>query len=85
MTIEEFLDWRVLMYKISDLIEVNKSEYLTEIANDIKEFLESNKIKMITEKQENITAKREPGVLSAEITAVYRWNFTMNTAFLYRY
>lgn len=38
------------MYKISDLIEVNKSEYLTEIANDIKEFLESNKIKMITVK-----------------------------------
>lgn len=45
------------MYKISDLIEVNKSEYLTEIANDIKEFLESNKIKMIT--AEHLDAKIE--------------------------
>lgn len=38
------------MYKISDLIEVNKSDDLIEIAKDIKEFLESNTIKMIATK-----------------------------------
>lgn len=38
------------MYKINDLIKVNEDEKLHEIAKDIKEFLESNKIKQIVAK-----------------------------------